>query len=253
MAGGEMKEKDLTGKELERRVADAYRRMGATQVMHDVEIAGNQIDVYIELPTPGHSVHRIVVEAKDYRKPVGIEIVNNFAQIVHLLRRERLIDEGVIVGTSGFSRPARNAAQTHGIVLVVPEDLDAILQRPGQAKSTPTTESIPSPAPPVDPEHEPTLAPTTAEFPDSPPVDVVQELLLAAFTAQELRRVFLYARSDSPLRPLVNQLSKGDSLAEMVDKVIEFCAIQYLFKELLEAVKKANPRQYARFEGRLRG
>ncbi len=247
-----MNEKDLTGKELERRVADAYRRVGATQVMHDVEIAGNQIDVYVELPTPGHSVHRIAVEAKDYRKPVGIEIVNDFAQIVHLLRRERLIDEGVIVGASGFSRPARNAAQTHGIVLVVPEDLDAMLQRAGQARPSATVEPTPLPAPPVEPVHEPALAPAATEFPEAPPVEVVQELLLAAFTAQELRRVFLFARSDSPLRPLVNQISKGDSLSETVDKVIEYCAVQLLFRELLEAVKKANPRQYARFEGRLR-
>ena len=32
------------GKELERRVADAYRQMGARKVEHDVELAGHQID-----------------------------------------------------------------------------------------------------------------------------------------------------------------------------------------------------------------
>ena len=35
-----------TGKELEQRVANAYRQMGAKKVEHDVELAGNQIDVY---------------------------------------------------------------------------------------------------------------------------------------------------------------------------------------------------------------
>ena len=35
-----------TGKELEQRVANAYRQMGARKVEHDVELAGNQIDVY---------------------------------------------------------------------------------------------------------------------------------------------------------------------------------------------------------------
>jgi hypothetical protein len=35
-----------TGRELERRVAQAYREMGARKVEHDVELAGNQVDIY---------------------------------------------------------------------------------------------------------------------------------------------------------------------------------------------------------------
>ena len=58
------KKETKTGKELERRVADAYRAMGAWEVEHDKEMAGNQIDVYVELETPGHLLHRTAVEAK---------------------------------------------------------------------------------------------------------------------------------------------------------------------------------------------
>jgi DNA-binding winged helix-turn-helix (wHTH) protein len=115
-----------TGRGLEQHVANAYRRMGARKVQHDVELAGNQIDVYVELETPGHLLHRIAVEAKDWTSPVGVDIVNNFAHIVKLLHSERMIEEGVIVSASGFSRPARSAAQTYGIRLLELDDLNVM-------------------------------------------------------------------------------------------------------------------------------
>jgi hypothetical protein len=136
-----------TGKELERRVADAYREMGACNVEHDVELVGNQIDIYVELETPGRLWHRIAVEAKDWASPVGIDIVNGFADIVDLLRRERLIDEGIIVSASGFSRQARNAARTYGIRLLEPTDLDAMV---AEAKVT-REKAAPVPIPPMPP------------------------------------------------------------------------------------------------------
>jgi tetratricopeptide (TPR) repeat protein len=94
-------------------------------VEHDVELAGNQIDVYVELETPGHLLHRIAVEAKDYTNPVGIKIINDFEQIVNLMRRERLIDEGIIVSANGFSKQARNATQTYNLRLLEIADLEA--------------------------------------------------------------------------------------------------------------------------------
>jgi hypothetical protein len=142
-----MTKKAKTGKELERRVADAYREMGACRVEHDVELAGNQIDVYIELETPGRLRHRIAVEAKDWTSPVGIDIVNGFAQIVDLLHRTRLIDEGIVVSASGFSRQARNAARTYGIRLLEPTDLDAMV---AEAKVT-REKATPVPIPPMPP------------------------------------------------------------------------------------------------------
>ena len=124
-----------TGKELERRVADAYRRMGARKIEHDVPLAGNQIDVYVELEAPDRSLHRIAVEVKDWAKPVGVDVVNGFAQIVGLLHRERLIDRGVIVSGSGFSRPARDAAETYDIRLLELGDLEATVAAAAQVSS----------------------------------------------------------------------------------------------------------------------
>jgi tetratricopeptide (TPR) repeat protein len=155
------KKQTKTGKELERRVADAYREMGAWKVEHDVELAGNQIDVYVELETPGRLLHRIAVEVKDWSKPVGIDIVNGFAAIVNLLHHKRLIDEGVIVSASGFSKQARNAAQTYDIHLLEPADLDAMV---AEAKAAGRTQ--PS-APPVPPPPTPYIAhpyPAQAHF-----------------------------------------------------------------------------------------
>lgn len=119
-----------TGRELERQVADAYRRMGARKVEHDVEMAGNQIDVYVELETPGCLLHRVAVEVKDWSRSVGINIVNKFAGVAGLLRTRGMIDEGVIVSASGFSKQARNAAAEHSIRLLEPADLETMVARP---------------------------------------------------------------------------------------------------------------------------
>jgi len=64
---------------MERRVADSLSRDGSVEGEHDIELAGNQIDVYVELVTPGRFLHRIIVESKDWASPVGIDVVNEFA------------------------------------------------------------------------------------------------------------------------------------------------------------------------------
>jgi len=122
MSGKESK----PGRDLERQVADAYRAIGARKVEHDVELAGNQIDVYVEMESADRGLHRIAVEVKDWHRPVGIGVVNEFALVVASLRNAGSIDEGVIVSASGFSRPARNAVQTHGIRLLEIADLAAM-------------------------------------------------------------------------------------------------------------------------------
>ena len=128
-----------TGRELEQHVADAYREMGARKVEHDVQLAGHQVDVYIEEEMRDHSLHRIAVEAKSHTSPVGINIVSEFSDIVDRLRRERLIDEGIIVSSAGFSRPARSAAQKLGVRLLELADLDAMV---AQTKATQWTTSV---------------------------------------------------------------------------------------------------------------
>lgn len=80
----------------------------------------------------------------------------------------------------------------------------------------------------------------------------VRALLLAAFSAEELRSLFTYT-SSAGLRPLAREFSPTDGLAAMVDRVIRFCHTRALFPDLLREVRQANPGQYAQFEPRLHG
>lgn len=132
-----MAEKDKTGKELERRVADLYRSMGAWKVEHDVELAGNQIDTYVELRPVGSMLHRIAVEAKDWASPVGIDVVNDFAKVVKAIRDAGLVDEGIIVSPSGFSKQGRSASKTHGIRLLDIADLESQAEQASTSKESP--------------------------------------------------------------------------------------------------------------------
>jgi hypothetical protein len=136
-----------TGKALERQVADAYRAMGARKVEHDVELAGHQIDVYVEMETADRALHRVAVEAKDHTRPVGVKIVADFAAVVDGLRRLNLVDEGVIVSTVGFSKQARNAARLSGLRLLEPADLDAMQE--GRDTATGALAHVPSTGPAV--------------------------------------------------------------------------------------------------------
>jgi hypothetical protein len=79
----------------------------------------------------------------------------------------------------------------------------------------------------------------------------VRDLLLAAFTARELRQLFLYT-GNAELRALSREFSPHDGLTAMVDRTVEFCLTRGLLPDLLEEVKGANAHQYGRFAHRLR-
>ncbi|MFN2202733.1 MAG: restriction endonuclease, partial [Caldilineaceae bacterium] len=94
-------------------------------------------------------MHRIAVEAKDWSDKVGIDVVNGFAAIVKLLRSERLVDEGLIVSAVGFSRPARNAAETYGLRLLEIADLEAMAaEAKAEGRTRPSRPPIPLPPAP---------------------------------------------------------------------------------------------------------
>jgi hypothetical protein len=73
----------------------------------------------------------------------------------------------------------------------------------------------------------------------------IRKLLLAAFTPEDLRR-FCYDRSS--FRAVVDRFGAGYGHDDMVDEVITYCDTRLLFDELLAAVQKENPRQYALFK-----
>jgi ketosteroid isomerase-like protein len=79
-------------------------------------------------------------------------------------------------------------------------------------------------------------------------IATIRELLLAAFTANELHR---FCQERTTLRPVVDRFGPNLGLDDMVDHVIEYCETRLLFDELLIEVKGVNPHQYARFEEHL--
>ncbi len=93
----------------EQRVADAFRSLGAT-VEHNVQVDGQQIDVLVRDQTAAGVEVRLAVECKAYRRPVGVDDVNDFAAVLDALRALKTVVGGVLVSDSGFSRQARAAA-----------------------------------------------------------------------------------------------------------------------------------------------
>jgi hypothetical protein len=80
---------------------------------------------------------------------------------------------------------------------------------------------------------------------------VLRDLLLDAFSAADLRRLVLYT-ANAELQAIGREFSDSDGLATMVDKTIQYCQTRDLLSDLLHEVARANPRQYIRYEHRLR-
>jgi hypothetical protein len=104
-------------------VSQLYRELGAN-VKQDVNLAGFQIDVYVEEQTPSEQKVRSAVECKFYDKKVGNAIVSDFARKVANLKRIDKIDKGVIVSFSGFSQDASITSESMGIELLRYKDLE---------------------------------------------------------------------------------------------------------------------------------
>jgi formylglycine-generating enzyme required for sulfatase activity len=74
----------------------------------------------------------------------------------------------------------------------------------------------------------------------------IRQLLLAAFTPEELRR-FCYDRPT--FRPVVKRFGPKSNQEDMVDELIIYCDTRLLFDELLAEVQPERSRQYAFFLG----
>ena len=76
----------------------------------------------------------------------------------------------------------------------------------------------------------------------------IRELILAAFSAEELPALVAY---DEELGPLRHEFSPSDAIIDMASKTIDYC-LRFLVMAYLSLVQEERPRQYARFAGRLR-
>src|SRR5262245_52804240 len=103
--------------EFERKVAAIFRALGA-RVEHDAELAGNQIDGLVTENTPSGIEIRTAVECKAFRKQVGKQTANFYAQLAYLLKQSGLVDKFAIVAPSGFTKMSRKVAEEHGLELI---------------------------------------------------------------------------------------------------------------------------------------
>ncbi|HSJ58267.1 MAG TPA: ATP-binding protein, partial [Anaerolineae bacterium] len=76
----------------------------------------------------------------------------------------------------------------------------------------------------------------------------IRELLLAAFTADDLHR-FCQDRAD--FRQVLRNVGAKPSLNELADQILTHCETHLLFDPLLAQVRQLVPRQYEHFEPRL--
>jgi hypothetical protein len=80
-------------------------------------------------------------------------------------------------------------------------------------------------------------------------LSAIRELLLAAYSAEELRALIAY---DDELSRLRHEFSPNDAIIDMADKTIDHCLRFLLLDYFLSLVERDRPAQYAHFEGKLK-
>ena len=113
----------------EHAVADFYRELGAETVKQNLDMGGNQIDVYIEEKTVSGQIVRIAVECKFYETNVPKKDVLEFCNVAKFLRLKGLIDKALMVTSKGYTPAGSSVAETSGIELLTFQDLEARLGR----------------------------------------------------------------------------------------------------------------------------
>ena len=95
--------------ELELEVKNLLELVGFQSVKRNINIMGKQIDVYAEKATFEGSVKKYIFECKDYGKPIGNQIVHEFAGLLNLLQKGNKADIGIIVAKNGYTDTAEAA------------------------------------------------------------------------------------------------------------------------------------------------
>ena len=126
----------LSWARFEDEVSQLYRDLGA-DVKQNVNLAGFQIDVYVEEETPSKQKIRSAIECKFYKDKIGNRIVNDFVREIETLKQRKLVDKGVIVSYAGFSAQAHEVAKNTGVELRHIKDIKTITKRRKEASCLP--------------------------------------------------------------------------------------------------------------------
>lgn len=106
-------------------VAGLYRALGAARVRQNVNLAGNQIDVYVEEFTESGQLLRTAIDCKFYDGQVPKSAILPVATVMTFLRQHDIIDRGAVVAYNGFSQDSFLVAQQGRLELIDFEELEA--------------------------------------------------------------------------------------------------------------------------------
>lgn len=109
-------------REFEREVASIYDALGA-RVKREVAIAGERVDIVVSENEVNGPEIVTIIECKAYQNPVGIDVVNAFTGLFHLLKQRKEADRAILVAKNGFTRAARDAALADSVQLIDISDL----------------------------------------------------------------------------------------------------------------------------------
>lgn len=111
------------GSHFEQQVAELLELMGY-EVQHDVLLAGKQIDILAEFLAPGGILLRILVECKfTSRDSIPNEAVYELGHLFNSIKATTSVNEALLVSNAPFTRFAKEAAASTGIILLTYEDL----------------------------------------------------------------------------------------------------------------------------------
>jgi hypothetical protein len=96
LAGGAVVGASERAERLERDVAAVYRALGA-HVEQEVVLAGNRVDILVDEHSASGARVRTAIECKAYARPVGVDVVTQYASLIALLKERRLVDRGTLV------------------------------------------------------------------------------------------------------------------------------------------------------------
>ena len=119
------------GKSFEEKTAEVFKLMGfEVELNKERETAGNEIDIFLKKKkTLGNKYEYYVCECKYWKDKVGKDIVNQFnwarEGVKKKLEKDNLARDcdAIMVAPKGFTEPAREAADTFGIILYTYDEL----------------------------------------------------------------------------------------------------------------------------------
>jgi hypothetical protein len=112
----------------ENEIARIYKELGA-DVKQNVTIAGFQVDMLIQQMDKNSKKINKLIECKYSENPITNSTLISIQRMVEALKKEHLIETGIVVSKSGFTTSARSLAKKINLELVTYKELLLSIRR----------------------------------------------------------------------------------------------------------------------------